>query len=503
MSRLSISMIVKNEEGKLPSCLESVKCLTDDIVLVDTGSTDRTEEIARSYGAKIYEYDWCQDFSAARNYALSLSQGDWILYLDADEILDPSSVEEIRDIIRKKSREAYLCNVFSQDSSGEKPNQMRYPRLFKNSGKLRFEGRIHEQLVYSLQRNKYRIKESGIKILHTGYDLSKEELEKKAERNLRLLLEDYKTDKSGYNVFQIAQSYAALGDYQTSSAYFKEVLGIKGLQAFYYAHAFRNLAAYALLNGRIKEAAEYADSGLLQDKYQPMLNFTASKIYMRLGDYAKALFLAKRAYQANNLSRDGKDFEIYTDNRNIVYLGLKESVLCKSAVEFNYFFELLKGEYPDDVNDQSLVKFIFSLFNNEPIEEKNFELYLSYLNEGNLDLMLALIENYDLKEVALRLLLGALDKFSSSPLFLNCLGTTLYQMESYKRAEPFIERSLDMEFSDPVLVFKLISVYLMLNHLDRIPGLIIKAEKTFGDVPEIGKRLHQLKSQISEYVEIK
>jgi len=90
MPRLTLSMIVKNEEANLRDCLESVKDVVDEIVLVDTGSTDKTIRIAEEFGAKIYRFNWINDFSAARNFALKQSTGDWILYLDADEGLKQS-----------------------------------------------------------------------------------------------------------------------------------------------------------------------------------------------------------------------------------------------------------------------------------------------------------------------------------------------------------------------------------------------------------------------------
>ena len=98
MSKITLSMIVKNEERYLRECLESVKDIVSEIVIVDTGSTDSTIKIAKDYGAKLYSFGWINDFSAARNFALSKSTGDWILYLDADERLSENSKNElIRD----------------------------------------------------------------------------------------------------------------------------------------------------------------------------------------------------------------------------------------------------------------------------------------------------------------------------------------------------------------------------------------------------------------------
>ncbi len=117
MPRLTLSMIVKNEEKYLRDCLESVKDIADDIVIVDTGSTDYTKEIAKEFNAKVFHFDWINDFSAARNYALKKSEGDWILYLDADERLDKDSLEELKNIIKTNLKIGYYCTVKSFDDN--------------------------------------------------------------------------------------------------------------------------------------------------------------------------------------------------------------------------------------------------------------------------------------------------------------------------------------------------------------------------------------------------
>ena len=94
MMKLSLCMIVRDEEADLPTCLESVKGVVDEICIVDTGSNDRTVAIAEGYGARVEHFTWCDDFSAARNASLAMAQGDWILVLDADEILENQDARE-------------------------------------------------------------------------------------------------------------------------------------------------------------------------------------------------------------------------------------------------------------------------------------------------------------------------------------------------------------------------------------------------------------------------
>jgi glycosyltransferase involved in cell wall biosynthesis len=94
--KISACLIVKDEERHLDRCLSSLQGIVDEIVVVDTGSTDGTLEIAQSHGAVIGSFDWCDDFSAARNASLDLATGDWVLWIDADEALTPESASSIR-----------------------------------------------------------------------------------------------------------------------------------------------------------------------------------------------------------------------------------------------------------------------------------------------------------------------------------------------------------------------------------------------------------------------
>jgi glycosyltransferase involved in cell wall biosynthesis len=195
-------MIVKNEEKYLEDCLRSVESVVDEIVIVDTGSSDRTLDIAQKYKAKIFHFDWVNDFSAARNFALEKSTGDWILYLDADERLREKDKKKIKTLLLgSNKRSAFSLVVNSINEVNNRAEKMNYVRLFPNNPKIKFEGAAHEQIVPSLLKNNYKIVITGIEIIHLGYNISKEELQRKAERNLSILLEDYKNKKSSYVAF--------------------------------------------------------------------------------------------------------------------------------------------------------------------------------------------------------------------------------------------------------------------------------------------------------------
>jgi GT2 family glycosyltransferase/SAM-dependent methyltransferase len=185
---LSLCMIVKDEEESLARCLMSAIPIVDDIVIVDTGSTDRTKAIAKMFGARVYDFEWTNDFSEARNLSLSRAGGDWILVLDADEVISPLDYDRLAKIVKSSAEppKAYsittrnyvkppyvigwTCNngeyADEEDGTGWYPSAK--VRLFTNDSSIRFENLIHELVEPSLKRNGIKVRESDIPVHHYG-----------------------------------------------------------------------------------------------------------------------------------------------------------------------------------------------------------------------------------------------------------------------------------------------------------------------------------------------
>ena len=187
--RLSVCLIVKNEEKFLAQCLKSVRGLAAQIVVVDTGSTDRTVEIAREFGAEIYSFAWCDDFAAARNAALEHATGDWILMLDADEELP--AAQHAKLLADMKNANAIAFRLPLVNAGQENEGRSFIPRLFRNAPGVFFHGRIHEQVFASLlgSAKKWGLKTAlgTAEILHHGYTKEMVRDRNKIERNLKLL----------------------------------------------------------------------------------------------------------------------------------------------------------------------------------------------------------------------------------------------------------------------------------------------------------------------------
>jgi tetratricopeptide (TPR) repeat protein len=184
---LSLCMIVKNERHNLPRCLASVKPYVDEMIVVDTGSEDGTPEIASEYGAKVSYFEWCNDFAAARNYAISQASGDWILVLDADEELVVNSEDFLDEITSHPEITGYLLTYTEVNNQPDATPSFR-TSLFRNIPEYRYVDRFHEYLKCHNQDTSKN--QSGhlksLSILHYGFD--KEQLwQKNISRNIPIL----------------------------------------------------------------------------------------------------------------------------------------------------------------------------------------------------------------------------------------------------------------------------------------------------------------------------
>ncbi len=210
---LSLCMIAKNEEDVLERCLRSMEGVVEEIILVDTGSTDRTVEIARSMGAKVYDYRWDDDFSRARNVSLERAQGKWILFLDADEELHPEDRPYVRSLLADSDASGFLMSIENRMDKGiEKANVL---RLFRNHSQHYFVGSFHEQIASTILTANPGAKfvQSGLRIIHYGYTSAMVKKKNKETRNLEMVLTELnRRPQDGFLRYCAAQAYLSKQD---------------------------------------------------------------------------------------------------------------------------------------------------------------------------------------------------------------------------------------------------------------------------------------------------
>jgi glycosyltransferase involved in cell wall biosynthesis len=221
MPFLSLCMIVKNEEKHLKKCLESVYQLVDEIIIVDTGSTDKTKEIAYNYTSNIIDFQWQQDFSAARNTSIQNAKGTWIIYLDADEFIDPLLAEDLLNFLKlipSHTPTGIIVPVFNYvgDINSGKISESNAMRIFNNYHYIHFFRPIHEQLVSpnkEIQSIKFMFP-----VYHTGYLQEMIEEKNKSFRNMAIFNSmAIKSKLSSYDWFTLGNEYNALNEYHKAA----------------------------------------------------------------------------------------------------------------------------------------------------------------------------------------------------------------------------------------------------------------------------------------------
>jgi glycosyltransferase involved in cell wall biosynthesis len=262
---LSVCMIVKNEAALLQRCLCSVRPVADQIVVVDTGSTDRSKEIARECGAVVIESEWRNDFAWSRNISLEHATGKWILWLDADDVVPRSSLEPIDALKRSASDRVYNFIVRNQ-RPGNTGTEFRQARMFPNRKELRFERRIHEQVMPSALRIGLPLETCDIVIEHHGY-ADPALLKKKAARNITLLLEEYpRYAPDIVMASEIADSYSLTGDDKNAALWYTKVLEIPEVgkrMPVMAGHAHYGLGNIASRNEDYIKAIAHFDAALI------------------------------------------------------------------------------------------------------------------------------------------------------------------------------------------------------------------------------------------------
>lgn len=203
---LSLCMIVKNEERFLSGCLQSVQGLVHDVVVVDTGSTDRTPEIARSFGAAVYHHPWENDFSRHRNQSIQYAKGDWILWLDADEAIEPGAGEKIRDAWGCDGVDSLLVTMVCYFGNRTRESWNNALKLFKNHVGIHFEGAVHNQVV-GVQNTTF----CPVRVYHYGYDLDQQAVKRKFERTGTLLMKAIQEEPDNFrHHHDLAVAYASM-----------------------------------------------------------------------------------------------------------------------------------------------------------------------------------------------------------------------------------------------------------------------------------------------------
>ncbi len=258
---ISVCIIAKNEERYLEECLKRLQPYGFEIIVTDTGSTDRTKEIAGRYADKVLDFEWIDDFSAARNYCAEQASNNWILALDCDEYVNNIDVKVLRILMQKFPRYAGVVRLKNLVLRND--GQMGYgvddvTRLY-NRRFYTFEGAIHEQVTRRDEDKREEAMQCFLlpaEVIHQGYALTAEEMQAKQERNLRLLYKQLEMgEKDPYVYFQAGQSELLLKNAEAAVELFETALEMNpSIDRVYVQIMVMSLAKAYVMLGRQNDA---------------------------------------------------------------------------------------------------------------------------------------------------------------------------------------------------------------------------------------------------------
>lgn len=255
---ISLCMMVKDEEEMLPACLEHVKDVVDEIIVVDTGSKDATIQVARSLGAIVVNHEWHDSFAEARNAGIDRAQWTWILILDADELLEKEDHKLLRELL-EKDHSAYMLPVI------EKSSDVRHPsvRLFRNAQEFRYRGDVHELVHFGDDpKSGAFFAHAPVRILHLGSERGLVGVKEKRYRNIRLLEKALAESADDYAAhFYLGREYQALQDYEEAVSHY-EIAYKHSRDSWFESVCVRALAVVLSRLGRNERALEVLEQGV-------------------------------------------------------------------------------------------------------------------------------------------------------------------------------------------------------------------------------------------------
>ena len=354
--KLSACVITKNEEENIGTWLTSMKKIADEMIVVDTGSTDRTVEMAKEAGARVFHHAWQNDFAAAKNCALEKAKGDWILFLDADEYFSPQTIAKVRLLLLEVEKSTkpivgVICRLVNidKDQGNRFTGAIFQLRIFRNSPDLRYEGKIHEHVVDAHRAEHEMFVTPELVIFHTGY--SQHIVRKKLERNLEFLRQKEEAEgESVDDALHYMDCYYGLGDFAKAVEYARKAIASKIVYMGREGAEYWGLVRALLAQKRPKEELVPVLQEAME-KYPDLAEFPME--FGLLAWEERDYLLAEKMFRRGMACREKAPTSLRADNSLQMFpfvclsLGKIEAMKGRPAEAFDYFLRAVK-EYPYD-----------------------------------------------------------------------------------------------------------------------------------------------------------
>ncbi len=416
--KLSQTMIVKNEEKDIKTALSWGKELMAEQIVVDTGSTDRTVEIAESMGAKVLHFDWIDDFSAAKNFALDNCHGDWIFILDADEFFSKEDADKLPAIIKAADKAGFCAvqtGLISIDGKGGILDKSSHIRILKNTKELRYKRRIHEIIPFKPDQKVYDASDD-VTIIHTGYIEEVIKNKGKKKRNISMLLNELDSNPEDYEILgYLADEYAsddrlkALPLYRKAISYLPDKIDIRDWRTATTFTKFLVLLSLENLSSEIIDVCDIAENKMPHVADFPY--YTGLYFYNRK-EYGSALPYYERALAKFNKKNSSEFLSVnillaYSQYGHILFetndiqgaIAIENNVLKANKKEYLALKVLLQAYTQSGVNAQEVFEHLSKTYDlSQPIDK--ILVYKASSESGYSSLNRLIYERMDEKEKA-------------------------------------------------------------------------------------------------------
>ncbi|PAB60663.1 hypothetical protein CCE28_03735 [Anaeromicrobium sediminis] len=469
-------MIVKNEEDNLQRCLESVKDIVDEMIIVDTGSTDDTVKIAKSYGAKVFYFQWNGNFSDARNYAFEKAKGNWIMRMDADEELSATDREKVLPLLNNSDVDVYVFQTlnYTDNISGIETITNLNIRLIRNHKGYKYKNAIHEQLYKSMdsaEQKKFVIEK--IVVYHYGYLNTMTMKKNKPSRNMKILENILEKDpNNNFHLYNMGNEYLRLGKYKKALEYYKKVYKKINPDLFYTP---KLLAKMMLALDRLKmyeEEMEVLNTGL---KYYPKftdLEYQRACLFHKQKKYSLAIKGLKKCIKMGEPPVSLKTLNDVGGYRAYYALAEIYSKLGDYDEAYNYYIETIKAKSNYHMPLYRIAENLEKRGKEINVMKARLERFFGKsLNEGayaKLGDIFYGIEKYD---VSLEYFLKAQEIVNTDKNLYYCLGLTQMHLKNYEEAYKWFEKVEEGDRYEQA-IYKMILCDILSNNMENAEKLL-------------------------------
>ncbi len=367
---LSLCMIARDNERTIGPAIEGIKPWVDEMIVVDTGSTDQTPRIAEGLGARVFHFDWCDDISAARNESIRHASGQWIFWMDTDDTIDEENGRKVRDLVRRSVNPSpqpspprgegvslpilgYLMKVRCP-SAGENAEtefiEVDQVKLFRNLPPLRFEGRIHEQILMAIRRAGGTVAWTDIFVVHAHADNSPDGRTRKLDRDLRILgLDHRERPDHPFVLFNLGMTYAEAGGHEEAIGFLWQSIGRTGDDDSHLRKVYALLISSYCHLGRHVPAWETCLKGLKQFPDDAELRFRQATMLHQFGHLAEAAHAFEtllNGQEPRHLSSVDRGIKGYRARHNLALIYLDMGDLAKAELQWRLALEIAPDFHP-------------------------------------------------------------------------------------------------------------------------------------------------------------